>query len=185
MDPLTMLLLIVAATGLCLSLLSLIGLDLGPIDVHIGDSGVGLLGLLTPGITIGAGVSGLMLLGDTAPTIGALAVGAAAMAATMALMYPVLRMLLRAGKESETTELAGHKVSMVDGLDSPQRLGQAEAITPNGSQLITVCLDPEMTARGLTLRPGDTAYLVSPKNPDDQIWFATSLWSIDRRDEGF
>lgn len=168
MTALAIALLVISGTGLLLSALSLVGLDFGPLDVDLGDSGIGLLSLLLPGVTIGTGVAGLMLVDAQASVLPA---GTGAMAVTAIALYPLLLALHRAGTESLPTQLVGHRVQMVDPLTSPDGLANAEAITANGSQLITVRLDPMMAEAGLDLLSGETAYLISQADEASDVWY--------------
>jgi len=171
MTALAIALLVISGTGLLLSALSLVGLDFGPLDVDLGDSGIGLLSLLLPGVTIGTGVAGLMLVDAQASVLPALVAGTGAMAVTAIALYPLLLALHRAGTESLPTQLVGHRVQMVDPLTSPDGLANAEAITANGSQLITVRLDPMMAEAGLDLLSGETAYLISQADEASDVWY--------------
>lgn len=178
MDTLTITLLLISGIGLLMSLLSLTGLDLDAIDIHLGDSGVGLLSLLAPGVTVGTGVAGLTLAFGVAGPITALLLGSASLLATAALMYPILKALLAAGQETTPTELAGHQVNIIEPVERGS-VGFAEAITTNGSLSVTVMLDPEYT--GPALLPGQIGYLTHRPDPQTDQWYITTFPGTDQR----
>lgn len=169
---LTVLLLGVAAIGLGLTLLSLLGADFSAFDVELGDSSVGLLSLLAPGVTLGSGVAGLLLAFDLAGTTAALLFGALAFVLGVFTLYPLLRVLLTAGRESEPTELAGHPARVVETAGRTS-LGLVEVVTENGSMTVPVYVDPGCPDD--ELRPGSTCYLTAQPSPDHLPWYATSF----------
>lgn len=172
MDTLSTTLLIISAIGLVMALLSLMGLDLDSIDIHVGDSGVGLLSLLLPGITLGTGIAGLMLALDVAGPLVSLAAGAGALVLGCLTLYPLLRVLLRSGQPAQATDLTGHQVTIVDAPDW-HRVGTAEAITANGSQTITVLLDPQY--HGHPLRPSQRGFLTTTADSESMTWYVTAF----------
>lgn len=172
MDTLTITLLTISAIGLVMALLSIMGLDLGAADFELGDSGIGLLTLLTPGITLGTGVAGMMLTLDVAGPLISLSVGAGALVLGVLTLYPLLRVLLRGGQPAQTTDLAGHPVTIVDAPDW-HRVGTAEAITANGSQVLTVLLDPQY--HGHPLRPGQSGYVTHTADSESLTWYVTAF----------
>lgn len=172
MDTLTTTLLVISAIGLVMALLSLMGMDLGAADFELGDSGIGLLTLLTPGITLGTGVAGLMLALDVAGPLISLAVGAGALVLGVLTLYPLLRLLIRGGQPAQGTDLTGHRVTIVESPDR-HRVGVAEAITTNGSQTVTVLLDPQY--HGHPLRPGQSGYLTHTADSESLTWYVTAF----------
>lgn len=111
MDTLTtaliVIMIVVSVIALITALLSFMGLD--PETCHLGDSGVGLLMLLLPGITLGTGVAGMMHMLDVAGPVASLATGAGALVLGCATLYPLLRVLVRGSRPDLTIEKEEHR----------------------------------------------------------------------------
>ncbi|MFC3244585.1 hypothetical protein ACFOJ6_22630 [Gordonia humi] len=92
-------LLVIGVVGLLLTLLSLIGFEFASVDVHIGDSGAGLLSVTTPFFTgFGLLAGGLIVFGDVS-TVVALGAGVAAGVVLAVAAFAVLGYLV--GSEEE------------------------------------------------------------------------------------
>ncbi|QKT07307.1 hypothetical protein HUN08_08995 [Gordonia sp. X0973] len=168
-------LLIIGLVGLVLTLLSLVGVDLDiAADLHlgfdVGDSGVGLLSLLTPFVTgFGLLSGGLMVLRDV-PALPALAAGAALGLVLAVIAGFLLSYLLKQGTELPSVDLIGAHVRVVEPV-GPGRLGTGEVKTEIGTRQISIAADESYVlgdyVRITNQMEGRTAYHVE-RLPYDQ-----------------
>lgn len=138
-------LLTVGLIGLTLMILSLIGVDLDAaidFDFDIGDSGIGLLSLLTPFVTgFGLIAGGLMTLAEV-PTLPALGAGTLTGLVLAGVAGVLLSYLLRSGAELPTVDLIGERVRVVEPV-GPTHLGTGEVTTEIGSRQISITADED------------------------------------------
>ncbi len=138
-------LLVIGLVGLTLTVLSLIGIDLDTavdLHVHAGDSGVGLLSLLTPFVTgFGLIAGGLMVLGDT-PALPAVGAGALTGIVLAAIAGVLLSYLVKAGTELPSIDLVGSRVRVVEPV-GPTHLGTGEVLTETGARQISLTADED------------------------------------------
>ncbi|MGI6796963.1 MULTISPECIES: hypothetical protein [Gordonia] len=133
-------LLIVGGVGLVLTLLSVLGVDAGGVDVHLGDSGAGLLSIVTPFATgFGLLAGGLLTFTETG-TWPALLVGALAGVVLSVAAVVVLGYLVGAEAELPNVDLIGSAVRIVEPV-TPGRFGIGEVRTPLGTRQVTVTSD--------------------------------------------
>nr|WP_246372353.1 hypothetical protein [Gordonia humi] len=123
-----------------LTLLSLIGFEFASVDVHIGDSGAGLLSVTTPFFTgFGLLAGGLIVFGDVS-TVVALGAGVAAGVVLAVAAFAVLGYLVGSEEELPSYDLVGSTVRIVEPV-SGGRFGTAEVSTPLGARQVTVTSD--------------------------------------------
>ncbi|GED97933.1 hypothetical protein [Gordonia crocea] len=138
-------LLTIGLIGLALTVLSLVGLDLDAaidIDFDLGDSGVGLLSLLTPFVTgFGLIAGGLMTLADT-PTLPALAAGALTGLVLAAVAGVLVSYLVKSGTELPSVDLVGERVRIVEPV-GPTHLGIGEVKTETGARQVSLTADED------------------------------------------
>ncbi len=133
-------LLIIGGVGLVLTLLALLGVDIGDVDVDLGDSGVGLTSLLTPFLTgFGLLAGGLIVFGGTSAGV-ALLVGALSGLVLAVSAGVVLRWLWRSGEELPDVDFLGNAGRVVEPIGAG-RFGTAEVGTALGPRQITVTAD--------------------------------------------
>ncbi|GAA3046722.1 hypothetical protein GCM10010528_27310 [Gordonia defluvii] len=138
-------LLTIGIIGLVLTVLSLVGLEIdSAVDLgfDLGDSGVGLLSLLTPFVTgFGLLAGGLMTFRDvpTGPALGAGALTGVVLAAVAGLL---LRYLLKSGTELPSIDLIGTRVRVVEPV-GPTHLGTGEVQTETGARQISITADAD------------------------------------------
>lgn len=137
-------LLIIGLVGLVLTLLSLVGFDIGGFDVDAGDSGAGLLSALMPAVTgFGLVAGGLLTFsGDSVGTSMALLAGAVTGLLVGGAALLVVRWLWRSGEEVPEIDIVGLPVRVVEPV-APGRLGTGEVHTPLGAQQITLAAESE------------------------------------------
>jgi hypothetical protein len=133
-------LLVIGGVGLLLTLISLIGGDIASFDVDLGDSGVGLLSLVTP-FLMGFGLlsGGLITFGDMS-TGPALLVGALAGLVLALAAAAVLRWLWSAGEELPEIDVLGNAARVVEPIGSG-RFGTVEVATTLGERQLTATAD--------------------------------------------
>ncbi|MGB6126009.1 MAG: hypothetical protein WBG47_11700 [Gordonia sp. (in: high G+C Gram-positive bacteria)] len=133
-------LLIIGGVGLAMLLVSLFGLDIGDIDFDLGDSGVGMLSLVTPFAT-GFGLlgGGLMTFTDTSTWVSLL-VGLVAGVVMTIVAVVVLGYLVGSEEELPSLELVGATVRVVEPV-APGRFGVGEVQTQLGAQQVTITCD--------------------------------------------
>lgn len=158
-------LLVIGGVGLVLVLLSLLGLDVGDIDIDLGDSGAGLLSLLTPFATgFGLLAGGLLTFTDTATWL-ALLVGLIAGLMLSLTAVVVLGYLVGSEEELPSIEYLGSGVRVVEPV-SPGRFGVGEVQTPLGAQQISITCDEPLphNARAVVIEKvaDHDGYLVAP-----------------------
>ncbi|GAC57249.1 hypothetical protein GOHSU_18_00040 [Gordonia hirsuta DSM 44140 = NBRC 16056] len=130
-------LLIIGCVGLALTLLSLVGADLGSFDVDLGDSGVGFTSILMPFVTgFGLLTGGLIVFGDVGTPL-ALLIGALAGLVLAMVAGLTVRWLWRSGQELPEVEILGSSARVVEPV-SPGRYGTATVDTPLGERQVTV-----------------------------------------------
>lgn len=133
-------LLIIGGVGLVMMLLSLFGLDIGDVDFDLGDSGVGMLSILTPFVTgFGLLAGGLLTFTDTATWLSLL-VGLAAGVVLSIVAVVILGYLVGSEEELPSIEFIGSTVRVVEPV-SPGRFGVGEVQTQLGAQQITITCD--------------------------------------------
>ncbi|NNG95742.1 hypothetical protein HLA97_00540 [Gordonia araii NBRC 100433] len=138
-------LLTIGLIGLVLTILSLVGLDIDAavdFDFDVGDSGVGLLSLLTPFVTgFGLISGGLMTFRDTsaAPALGAGALTGLVLAGVAGVL---LAYLLKSGAELPSIDLVGARVRVVEPV-GPTHLGTGEVQTETGARQISITADED------------------------------------------
>jgi hypothetical protein len=158
-------LLAIGLVGLVLTLLSLIGFEFAQFDVHVGDSGAGLLSVATPFLTgFGLLAGGLMTFSDTSTPV-ALAAGIGTGVALSVVAIVILGYLVGSEEELPSFDLIGSTVRIVEPV-SDGRLGTAEVATPLGSRQITVRSDDPLphNAQAVVLEKADgrEIFTVSP-----------------------
>lgn len=138
-------LLVIGLIGLTMTILSLIGLDIDAafdFSFDIGDSGLGLLSLLTPFVTgFGLIAGGLMTFGDTSTPL-ALGSGALTGLVLAAVAGVLLSYLLRSGAELPSIDLVGARVRVVEAV-GPTHLGTGEVQTETGARQISITADED------------------------------------------
>ncbi|GAA3970337.1 hypothetical protein [Gordonia caeni] len=133
-------LLIIGGVGLLLTLLSLVGADVGEFDVDLGDSGVGCMSLAMPFATgFGLLAGGLMVFGDVG-SAPAMLVGALAGLILAAAAGVILRWLWQAGEELPEVQILGSSARVVEPI-AAGHFGTGEVSTPLGDQQITITSD--------------------------------------------
>lgn len=133
-------LLVVGGVGLLLTLLALVGADIGDFDFDLGDSGVGLTSLLTPFLTgFGLLAGGLIVFGGVS-TGAALLTGALVGLVLAAAAGLVLRWLWRSSQELPDVEVLGNAGRIVEPVGAG-RFGTAEVATELGHRQVTVTAD--------------------------------------------
>ncbi|WP_228461577.1 hypothetical protein [Gordonia spumicola] len=148
-----------------LTLLSLIGFEFAQVDVHVGDSGAGLLSVVTPFLTgFGLLAGGLLTFGHTS-TLIALAAGIATGVVLSGVALLILGYLVDSEEELPSFDLIGSTVRIVEPV-SDGRLGTAEVSTPLGTRQITVRSTEQLphNARAVVLEKADgrEVFIVSP-----------------------
>ncbi len=136
-------LLTIGLVGLLLTILALVGIDIdAAVDFDFGDSGVGLLSLLTPFVTgFGLIAGGLMVFRDvsTVPALGAGALTGLVLAAVAGVL---LRYLLKSGAELPSVDLVGARLRVVEAV-GPSHLGTGEVQTETGSRQVSIAADED------------------------------------------
>ncbi|MFC0315465.1 hypothetical protein ACFQNE_10355 [Gordonia phosphorivorans] len=133
-------LLIIGGVGLLLTLLSLVGAEIGSFDVDLGDSGVGCTSILMPFVTgFGLLAGGLIVFADV-NVAGALVSGALAGLALALAAGVTARWLWRSGEELPDVDVIGSSARIVEPVTAG-RFGTGEVSTPLGDQQITVTAD--------------------------------------------
>lgn len=131
---------VIGVVGLVLTLLSLVGADLGSVDFDLGDSGVGFASLLMPFLTgFGLLAGGLMVFGDV-PTAGALLIGAVVGLILAAVAALIIRWLWRSSEELPEVQILGSSARVVEAM-APGRYGTAEVSTSLGDRQVTITGD--------------------------------------------
>ncbi|EGD53518.1 hypothetical protein [Gordonia neofelifaecis] len=133
-------LLIVGGVGLVLTLLSVLGVDAGGVDIHLGDSGAGLLSIVTPFATGFGLIAGGLLTFTGTETWIALLTGALAGIILSIAAVVVLGYLVDAEEELPSFDLIGSSVRIVEPV-TPGRYGLGEVRTSLGTRQITVTAD--------------------------------------------
>ncbi len=158
-------LLAIGLIGLTLTLLSLIGFEFAQFDVHVGDSGAGLVSVTMPFLTGFGLLAGGLLVTERASTPVALAAGLGTGVVLSLVAFLLLGYLVGAEEELPSFDLIGSTVRIVEPV-SDGRLGTAEVKTPLGSRQITVRSDDPLphNARAVVLEKADgrDVYVVSP-----------------------
>lgn len=133
-------LLVLGLVALLLMILSIIGLDFGEFDVDFGDSGVGLISVLSPFIA-GLGIigGGLMTFGSLG-ILWSLLIGLGVGVVFAAVSFAILGYLVGSEEEVPTVDMIGRQVRVVEPL-SPGRIGSGEVKTPLGTQIISIVAD--------------------------------------------
>lgn len=133
-------LLVIGVVGLVLTLLSLVGADLGSFDIDFGDSGVGFTSILMPFVTgFGLLSGGLMVFGDVGTPL-ALLIGALVGLVLAIVAGLTVRWLWRSGEELPEVQVLGSSARVVEPV-APGRFGTAEVATPIGDRQVTVTGD--------------------------------------------
>ncbi|MFZ2512286.1 MAG: hypothetical protein WAW85_14500 [Gordonia sp. (in: high G+C Gram-positive bacteria)] len=131
---------VIGVVGLLLTLLSLVGADVGSVDFDLGDTGVGFASLLTPFLTgFGLLAGGLMVFGDV-PTAGALLIGAVVGLVLAVVSALLIRWLWHSSEELPEVQILGSSARVVEAA-APGRYGTAEVSTSLGGRQITITGD--------------------------------------------
>ena len=131
------LLLIIGIVSLVLMIVSAIGFDLGSIDFSIGDSGAGLLSLLSPFIA-GFGVIGGGLIQFTGlSALWSLLIGVAVGILLAAFSFATMGYLVGAEEELPAVDLISYQVRVIDPV-GPGNLGSGEVKTPIGARVLSL-----------------------------------------------
>ncbi|GAB93994.1 hypothetical protein [Gordonia rhizosphera] len=133
-------LLVIGLVGLAFSVLSIVGFEIGDVDVDLGDSGVGLLAVLSPFVTGFGVISGMLLTFTSANALAALGAGLATGLAFALVSFVVLGYLVGAEQELPSVDLLGRQVRIVDPV-GPGRIGSGEVQTPLGARRVSVTAD--------------------------------------------
>ena len=133
-------LLAIGLVGLTLTLLSLVGFEFGSFDIHLGDSGAGLVSVATPFLTGFGLLSGGLLVFDAASTPVALLSGAVAGIVLGLVAFAVLGYLVGSEEELPSYDVLGSTVRIVEPV-AQGRFGTAEVATPLGTRQVTVTSD--------------------------------------------
>lgn len=133
-------LLIVGGVGLVLTLLALVGADVGDFDIDLGDSGVGLTSLLMPFVTGFGLLAGGLIVFDGTSTPLALFVGALTGLVMAAAAGLTIRWLWRSGEELPEVEILGSSARVVEPFQAG-RFGVGEVVTPIGERQVTITGD--------------------------------------------
>lgn len=130
-------LLIIGIVGLVFALLSLIGLDFGDLDVHLGDSGVGVLSALSPFLTGLGLVGGGLLVFTGVSTVPALLIGGGVGVMLAVLAVALMGYLVGSEEEVPTFDLVGKQVRVTEPV-GPSNLGSGEVQTRLGGQIVSL-----------------------------------------------
>ncbi len=131
---------VIGVGGLVLTLLSLVGADLGSVDFDVGDSGVGFTSILMPFVTgFGLLAGGLMVFGDVGTGLSLL-VGALVGLMLAVIAALTVRWLWRSGEELPEIQILGSAARIVEPV-TPGRFGTAEVHTDLGDQQVSVTAD--------------------------------------------
>ncbi|MGO3326102.1 hypothetical protein [Gordonia sp. (in: high G+C Gram-positive bacteria)] len=133
-------LLAIGLVGLTLTVLSLIGVEFGSVDIHVGDSSAGLLSVATPFVTGFGLLSGGLIVFDATGTGVALVSGAVAGIVLGLVAFAVLGYLVGSEEELPSYDLVGSAVRIVEPI-AQGRFGTAEVATPLGTRQVTVTSD--------------------------------------------
>lgn len=133
-------LLVIGGVGLVLTLLSLVGAEIGSFDFDLGDSGVGCMSVVMPFATgFGLLAGGLMVFSDTSSGVSLLTGLLAGLVLSLAAGL-IVRWLWRSGEELPEVDIIGSAARIVEPV-ATGRFGIAEVITPLGSRQVTVAAD--------------------------------------------
>ncbi|MCF8610469.1 hypothetical protein L5G28_09905 [Gordonia sp. HY285] len=136
-------LLAIGLVGLFLTLLSLIGFEFGSFDIHLGDSGAGLVSVATPFLTGFGLLSGGLIVFDITGTPLALLSGAVVGILLGLVAFALLGYLVGSEEELPSYDLVGSTVRIVEPVVQG-RFGTAEVRTPLGARQITVTSDESL-----------------------------------------
>ncbi|MCF8587765.1 hypothetical protein [Gordonia liuliyuniae] len=136
-------LLAIGLVGLFLTLLSLIGFEFGSFDIHLGDSGAGLVSVATPFLTGFGLLSGGLIVFDITSTPLALLSGAVVGILLGLVAFALLGYLVGSEEELPSYDLVGSTVRIVEPVVQG-RFGTAEVRTPLGARQITVTSDESL-----------------------------------------
>lgn len=170
-------LLVIGLVGLTLTLLSLVGFELGSFDVHLGDSSAGLLSVATPFLTGFGLLAGGLIVFDAASTPVALGSGAAAGIVLGLVAFALLGYLVGSEEELPSFDLIGSAVRIVEPV-APGRFGIGEVETPLGSRQVTVTSDDEAFAHN------DHAVIIDRLDGRDGFHISSISFDADNHPEG-
>ncbi|MXP22020.1 hypothetical protein GIY30_11755 [Gordonia sp. HNM0687] len=130
-------LLVIGLVGLTFSVLSIIGFDIGEVDIDLGDSGVGLLSVLSPFVTGFGVIGGVLLTFTSANPLVVLGAGLATGLVFAVASFAVLGYLVGAEEELPSVDMLGREVRIVEPV-TPGRIGSGEVQTPLGARRVSV-----------------------------------------------
>ncbi|MEZ5211607.1 hypothetical protein MYK68_09995 [Gordonia sp. PP30] len=159
-------LLTIGGVGLVLTLISLIGADLGHVGFDLGDSGIGCMSIAMPFATgFGLLAGGLLVFGDTSTGVSLLTGALAGLVLSVAAGV-ITRWLWRAGEELPEVDIIGNSARIVEPV-TRGRFGTAEVATALGSQHVTVTADGDF--------PHNAKVRVVGKMDDRDAYFVEQL----------